>query len=236
MSVDQCIAVVITAAGLGSRFSSQLPKQFQNLDGKPVLRHAIDVFESMGLVDHIVLVLPKDFLPQWSKESQALAHTRKIYAVLEGGASRQASVHIGLQALKKTTTLVAIHDGARPLVLAQDVERAIDTCKGLDGAICAQPIRDSLKKVREGLISHDVDREDVWAMQTPQVFHYPWILQVYDQAEKEGHCATDDASLAQRYGGKVCVVPSSSFNIKITYPEDLDWAQRILDMRKQEAQ
>ncbi|MCB0326670.1 MAG: 2-C-methyl-D-erythritol 4-phosphate cytidylyltransferase, partial [Bdellovibrionales bacterium] len=107
---------------------------------------------------------------------------------------------------------------------------------GLDGAICAQPIRDSLKKVREGLISHDVDREDVWAMQTPQVFHYPWILQVYDQAEKEGHCATDDASLAQRYGGKVCVVPSSSFNIKITYPEDLDWAQRILDMRKQEAQ
>ncbi|MCB0379584.1 MAG: 2-C-methyl-D-erythritol 4-phosphate cytidylyltransferase, partial [Bdellovibrionales bacterium] len=149
-------------------------------------------------------------------------------------ATRQDSVHKGLKAIDEqglTCNYVSIHDAARCLITPKVIDESILACLDCDGAIVAEPVRDTLKKVNHTTILKTVSRENLWAMQTPQVFKFPLIFKAYQNAYKKGLKATDDAQLAEFEGGSIQVVRGDVSNIKITYPEDMTFAETLLKSR-----
>ncbi|MEZ4705022.1 MAG: 2-C-methyl-D-erythritol 4-phosphate cytidylyltransferase [Bdellovibrionota bacterium] len=228
------VTVLVTAAGHGSRFGHDQPKQFYPILGKSILRRTLESIQDMDFVSQIIVVLPQEYVSDPLMHRMHTEGLDKISAIVAGGETRQESVHKGLKVVSNQTQVVAIHDGARCFLTSNDLWQAIEKCFEFDGAICAHPVRDTLQKVHGEKITQTLDRKDVWAMQTPQVFRFPWILKAYDHAQENHANTTDDASVAHQYGGNICVVSSSSQNIKITYPEDILLAQAMITMEGQE--
>jgi len=211
------VAVIIAAGGSGKRMGR--PKQFLPLAGKAVVEWTIEVFRKIKTVEQIVLAVPEDDL----ERAKNLGVT-----VVAGGEERGDSVKNGLKAISPDCDLVIIHDGARPLITPDIIEKAISEAKEYGAAIVGVPAKDTIKRVGDDLVIKDtVDRQALWQAQTPQIFKYEIITRAY--AKKRS--ATDDAKLVEDLGIKVKMVMGSYENIKITTPEDLIVAEAILRSR-----
>lgn len=218
---------IIVAGGSGSRMKSQIPKQFINISGKPVLMHTLEAFKKYSKQVEIILVLPENDIQTW--EDLCSAHSFNIkHQIAIGGKTRFQSVKNGLE-LVKHEGIVAIHDGVRPLV-HQDIIGASFRLAALHGsAIAAVRLKESIR-VTDKDTTRAVDRADFRLIQTPQTFKTDLIKKAY--LSEEDPSFTDDASVAEKSGVRISLFEGSYENIKITTPEDLIIAEAILQERK----
>ena len=211
------VAAILVAAGSGSRFGSEMPKQFLSLLGKPVIRHAAE-----ALAPHVDAIQP---VGDADAIASALAGVPHL-PVVAGGAERQDSVRAGLEALKHVRPVfVLVHDAARPIVPAGTIPALLTALDTAAGAIPAVAVADTLKRVTDGLIDGTVPRDGLYRAQTPQAFRYETLLAAH-RGKIVG--ATDDASLLEAAGARVAIVPGSEDNIKLTYAADLARLERIM--------
>ncbi|WP_420582987.1 2-C-methyl-D-erythritol 4-phosphate cytidylyltransferase [Reichenbachiella sp.] len=218
---------VIVAGGSGSRMQSNQPKQFLELDGKPILMHTLEAFANGELDMHIILVLPADHIDTWQK-LVSLLQFNIPHQITLGGETRFNSVENGLKEIKGKG-IVAIHDGARPLVTSGVIRRTVDQAKQSGNGIAAVQVKDSIRQMKNGQ-SLAVDRSQFFSVQTPQTFDVDLIKRAFEQSQSNQF--TDDASVAEAFGEKVELVEGSYDNLKITTPEDLIIAESILKKRK----
>jgi 2-C-methyl-D-erythritol 4-phosphate cytidylyltransferase / 2-C-methyl-D-erythritol 2,4-cyclodiphosphate synthase len=211
------IASLLVAAGTGSRFGADIPKQFLVLCGKPVIRHAAE-----ALAVRSDLIQPVGEAEPIEAALQGVPHL----AVVPGGATRQDSVLAGLEALvPHDPDIVLVHDAARPIIPPGTIDALVAALRDAAGAIPAAPVADTLKRVIRGVIAETVPRDGLFRAQTPQAFRFGPLL----AAHRTGYQgATDDASLLEAAGDTVLVVPGSEDNIKLTYPDDLIRLERTM--------
>lgn len=212
---------IIVAAGSGTRFGSDIPKQFVEIAGRQLLSHTLEKFEACDEIEEIVLVLSEDQIPNFRSEIS------KLRTVVAGGASRAESVRFGLNAVSSDTQIVAVHDGARPLVtveeIAQTVRKAVET-----GAAClVAEVSDTIKHVEGGEIVRTVDRTKLRRALTPQAFRVDILRRAFDEFGADGS-ATDECYLVEKLGIPISCVEGSSLNIKVTRPEDILLAEALL--------
>jgi 2-C-methyl-D-erythritol 4-phosphate cytidylyltransferase len=218
---------LIVAAGRGERLGANCPKALVELAGRPLVGWSVEVMLDVESVERIVVALPPG--------GSAPAGTTGV----EGGATRSESVRLALAAAgvgeRDGEELVLVHDAARPLVtvaLAQATIRALEEDPSIDGAIAAAPMTDTVKRVGEdGVVRETLDRRELWAVQTPQVFRRAALERALDVPAEVLARATDDAWLIERAGGRVGVVESSRENLKVTTPHDLVVAEMLLASR-----
>ncbi len=220
---------VVPAAGRGARFATDLPKQYAPLQAATVIEWTLGALLAESRIEGVVVcVAPDDTV--WATVAARLADAR-IHTTV-GGADRQTSVLRGLEylaAFAAPTDWVLVHDAARPCLTRaelQDLLGALDT--GAPGAILAAPLVDTVKRERDGAIEATVDRRGLWRALTPQVFRLGALRDALEQAQAEGVAVTDDAQAMERIGVAAVLVPGSAFNIKVTLPQDLTAAARIL--------
>jgi 2-C-methyl-D-erythritol 4-phosphate cytidylyltransferase/2-C-methyl-D-erythritol 2,4-cyclodiphosphate synthase len=212
------IAAILVAAGSGSRFGAQTPKQYMSLLGKPVIRHA-----AAALAEHAEILQP---VGDADAIEAALTGIRHLPSV-PGGATRQESVRAGLEALAvHAPDIVLVHDAARPLIPPGTVPALLAALERAPGAIPAAPVADTLKRVADGVITATVPRVGLFRAQTPQAFRFTTLLAAH--RTETGEPATDDASLLEAMGEQVVIVPGSEDNIKLTYAEDLPRLERAM--------
>jgi 2-C-methyl-D-erythritol 4-phosphate cytidylyltransferase len=220
------VGVIIVAAGTSSRMGG-IDKVFATLVGEPILAKVVTVFNDCSLVDEIVIVLAKKSLEQGRRLIKD-HHWHKVIAVCPGGPRRQDSVKEGLRRLIDCEWVV-IHDGARPCISADLIERGLITARESGAAIAGVPVKDTIKIVsRRGFVQQTPTRQSLWAAQTPQVFRYDLVAEAYRQADDE---VTDDAALVEKLGHRVEVYMGSYHNIKVTTPEDLAVAEVFLQKK-----
>ena len=230
---DTCAIVV--AGGSGERFGDPRGKQFVELAGLPLVAWSILAFDRAPSVDHLVVVCPRGRESMMREDVLARLELRHMWVCAAAGATRQDSVLSGLMAVPRELDYVAIHDGARPLVEVDAIEKcllAVRANKQVQGAICAARTTDTLKVVDEsGRIVGTTDRSQYWCALTPQCFARTTIIAAHEKALLQGFVGTDDASLVEHAGGCVVVVESPHDNIKVTVPEDLAIAEATLAAR-----
>lgn len=205
---------------------SNVPKQYLNLHGVPILARTILVFVGHPLIDRIVVTVPpgdEDFCKQ---SVIALLDTEKPVEIAAGGASRQESVFNGLKCLGGTD-VVAIHDGVRPLVTHEVITRTITAAQAGGAALAAVRVKETVKRKTDGHLE-TIPRSDLWLAHTPQTFQTELIVEAHTRAVSEGFEGTDDAALVERMGHPVELVEDSEDNIKITTARDLDLARMLL--------
>lgn len=223
---------IIVSAGKGQRFMEGKKKQYFSLGGKPILAHALDQVDACPLIRSILLVVGEEDQDYCLKEVIEKFHYRKVSGILPGGKRRQDSVRHGLEALSADAEVVVIHDGVRPFVTKEMIEESIRAAFRFGGAIMAMPVKDTIKMVHsDGTVLKTLDRESLYQAQTPQTFQVSLIREAYHKATEEGFIGTDDASLVERLGKKVHILPGAYTNIKITTLEDLMLADLFLKMR-----
>ena len=220
---------IIVAGGLGKRIEGDLPKQFLKLGDKPILAHTIDRFQKCELIDEIILVVPEDHLGYCSQAIVEEYSFDKIRKIVCGGKERQDSVYQGLKACSNATSIVAIHDGVRPLITVEKITESIELCRDKRAVILAVPAKDTIKRVVDCSVVTTMDRTKLWLVQTPQVFEYRLIRDAYEKAGQENFIGTDDSALVERLGCEVAVLEGEYNNIKITTKEDLILAEKMLD-------
>jgi len=224
--------IVVAAAGTGSRMGSTTNKQFMLLGNRPVLTYCLDFFEAQEEVDSIVVVCRSDEVDYCSREIIRDYQYAKVLAVIAGGPERQDSVWNGLRRLQSKQEWVAIHDGARPLLTAKVFGEVFRAARRFGAAVPGLPPKDTLKILdSEHFVHQTLKRSSIVAVQTPQIFKAADLLKAYDLARTDNFFGTDDASLYERYIGKVKVVEGDYQNLKITTPEDLILAEAILQVR-----
>ncbi|GMR23691.1 MAG: 2-C-methyl-D-erythritol 4-phosphate cytidylyltransferase [Acidobacteriota bacterium] len=222
-------SAVIVAGGAGNRFRSETPKQFLALSGKPLLAHTLSRFDACAAIARIVLVLPRDGFAA-ALETMERFVGDKPTDIVPGGDTRQASVREGLRCLDPCPeSLIAVHDGARPLVDEELITRVVARASEHGGAIAAVPVVETLKEVSEAMtIERTVDRKRYYRAQTPQCFRYGILREAYDAARRDGFVGTDEAALVERLDATIHVVAGSEHNIKITTPDDMARAEYYL--------
>ena len=226
-------SAIIVAGGSGSRFRSETPKQFLALSGKPLLAHTLARFDACAAIARIVLVLPGDgFNP--AREMMERFVGDKPTDIVPGGDTRQASVGEGLSCLDpQSSSLIAVHDGARPLVDEELITRVVEKASEHGGAIAAIPVVETLKEVSDAMaIERTVDRKRYYRAQTPQCFRYRVLREAFDAARRDGFVAADEAALVERLDATIHVVAGSEHNIKVTTPEDMARAEYYLMLRR----
>lgn len=220
---------VIVSAGKGLRFMEGKKKQFHSLGGKPILAHTLDKFETCPLIRSILLVVGQEDMDYCLKEIIEQYKFQKISQIVPGGKRRQESVKNGIDALSKDADVVAIHDGVRPFITKAMIEDTIHSAERVGAVVLAMPVKDTIKVSNpDGTVLKTLDRESLWQIQTPQTFRVSVIKEAYYRAAEDGFVGTDDASLVERLGVKVHILPGSYTNIKITTPEDLFLANLFL--------
>ena len=217
------VGAVIPAAGKSQRMAG-VDKIFAPLAGKPLLSYTLEVFQECPSIHQIVVVLNEASLGQGEKLVQGYS---KVMALCPGGERRCDSVEEGLKRLKDCQWVV-IHDGARPCLCPDLIERGLWEARKTGAAIAALPVKETIKLVGGGVIKQTPPRESLWVAQTPQVFQFDIIIEAYHRGKRE---ATDDAALVEALGYKVKVYMGSYDNIKVTTPEDLALAEVILTRR-----
>ena len=231
--MDNNLRVVIAAAGVGRGMVGEINKQYRLLLSRPVLAYSIDVFEAHPQVDEIVVVAHPDEVNYCQREVIGRYGYKKVSRVIPGGAERQDSVWAGLQSLGTDTAYVAVHDGARPLLSKQLIDRLLESAREWGAAIPGVMARDTLKMIdRDEFVGHTLDRSVVSLIQTPQIFQYQELIRAYECAYRDDLMGTDDASLFEVYIGRVKVVPGEANNIKMTTTEDLLVAEALLRMNR----
>ena len=216
------VSAIIVAAGNGTRMGAGKNKVFLELFGKTILEHTVSVFEGCASVSEIIVVTK-----EIDDAKKVLSGYKKVKDEVPGGSTRGESVKNGL--LAASGVVACIHDGARALILPEDVERVVAAAKEFGAAALGVKCKDTLKQADEkGFISGTLDREYVYNIQTPQVFGMAAIREMYEECNE---AFTDDCALAEKYGQPVKIVDGSYDNIKITTPDDLELAEKILEKR-----
>ena len=224
---------ILVAAGDSRRMG--FDKLFATVAGRPVIAHAIRAFERAGCVDGIIVVAREDRLAELKKIVRD-EKLKKVRSIITGGKHRPDSVGAGLDQLDAATEYVAVHDAARPLITAEQIELVLEQCRIHAAASLAEPISDTLKYAdAEFFVTGSVDRHQLYAMQTPQVFERRLIEDAYRVVYAEKVSVTDEVSAVERLGRKVILVPNKDLNLKITYPRDLALAEFVLTQRIQAA-
>jgi 2-C-methyl-D-erythritol 4-phosphate cytidylyltransferase len=227
---------LIAAAGKGTRMEREGGKQFLPLAGKPVLAHALIAFQQASSIDAIVVVVGDENFDACLTVVDKY-NVVKVDRVVIGGKERQDSVYSGLLAAAEfaKVDIVAVHDGARPLIEPGLIDRVISSVdEDCDGVVVGIPAKDTIKLVRESCVIDTLDRTATWQIQTPQAFHFEGLLRAHERARGEGYYGTDDSVLIERIGGEIKVIQGSDENIKITTATDLVIAEAILKNRETE--
>jgi 2-C-methyl-D-erythritol 4-phosphate cytidylyltransferase len=225
------VTAIIVAAGKGERFGGPVPKQFIELGGKPVLYYALAAFQEHPLISEIIVAAPVQQIEAVWQQAHELWHIKKLRQCVAGGQYRHESVMAGLPACSKSSSLVAIHDGVRPLLSAQLISRVIKAAQASAAAIPALAPRETIKIVEAGIVLKTLARASLVAVQTPQVFARDLLVAAYEKAVRDGFHGTDDAAVVENYGAAVHVVQGDPENIKITSPEDLATVKMVLRKR-----
>lgn len=212
---------IIVAAGTGSRFKSEIPKQFLDLAGKPILVHTIERVASAPSVDIVIAVVASEYVTELGGIS-----IPKPLRVVTGGATRAASVFNGLNAVEDDCEIVAIHDGARPLVSVDEIERTIAKAKDMGAACLVAPVTDTIKSIRGNEIAATLDRDKLRRALTPQAFRTDVLRRAFEAVELN-ESVTDDCYLVEKLGHPIALVEGSVRNIKITNADDLQLAEMI---------
>lgn len=229
------VGAVVLAGGRGSRMQSQIQKQYMTLGGRPLICYALMAFEN-SCVDEIVLVTGAGEEAYVRQEILSSMDLKKPVTVTAGGKERYHSVYEGLKVLKDCS-YVLIHDGARPLVTEEIIERAVAGAREFSACVAAMPVKDTIRIVDEdGFAAGTPERSSLWQVQTPQAFSYKLVREAYDrlmEAEALQKGITDDAMVVERCGGmRVKMIYGSYENLKVTTPEDLILAEALLSARR----
>jgi 2-C-methyl-D-erythritol 4-phosphate cytidylyltransferase len=223
---------IIPAAGSGSRLGGQIPKQFLEIFGAPILAHTISRFVACDDIGAIAVALPADRLEEFRSRNRGARVLKPIYYV-NGGAERSDSILNALEAVAELQPeIVAVHDAVRPFVTSAQISAVIAKAKEIGSAILALPATDTIKEVENGLIQRTIDRRRIWRAQTPQAFRYELLMRANQAARADNlpsALTTDDSLLVERLGVSVAVVEGSPNNIKITTPEDLILAEKLFE-------
>lgn len=212
------IGLVLAAAGTGSRFGSDIPKQFLPLEGRPLYLHALEPFSSFFEV--AVLVLPQGWQEEVETQVQSLSYRERL--ILEiGGPQRQDSVFQGLKRLGEGIRIVLVHDAARPFVSTDLISSVIEQTRQHEACVPVLPVADTLKEVSDGRVVRSLDRKGLNLVQTPQGFEINLLKRAFQQAIQDGFYGTDEATLVERLGSPVHVVAGERSNLKVTSREDL---------------
>jgi 2-C-methyl-D-erythritol 4-phosphate cytidylyltransferase len=200
-------------------------KQDIRVGARPVLRWTLDVLEATGEIEGVVVAVPAEDVPAWRRR---LRGCRKVRAVVAGGAERQESVARALAAVPPTAPWILVHDGVRPCITPELVHRVVEATRAHGAATAALPVAETLKRGADGWVKETVPRDRLWAIQTPQGFRADLLREAHRRASADGVLGTDDAALVERLGAGVRLVPGLPGNLKITRPEDLPLARRLL--------
>ena len=224
------IGAVIVAGGSSIRFGGDVPKQFRQVCGRPMLSWTISRFQASERVSQIIVVVAEDHLLFTAEKVVDPFGFDKVTNIVKGGSTRQESVANGLKALPISTEYVAIHDGARPLTSPSDIDRVIETAIKERAAILAAPVADTVKRAADGYIIATLDRSRLYGAQTPQVFQSDLIMESHKAMEEsEGEpVPTDDSELIEARGFKVKLVEPKEINLKVTTRDDLEIVEAIL--------
>jgi len=218
---------VIPSAGKGKRFGESLPKQFHQIRGKEILAYTLDIFQNCSLVDEIVVPTRQEYFELVFKIAEKYKIT-KLKSVIEGGQERQDSVYnavISLEAEKND--LVIVHDAARPLLPEELLIKAIKSAEKFDNILVAFKGRDTLVRKKKNVLNY-IDRENIYYVQTPQIFRYSILIDSLEKAYKENFYGTDESMLVTRAGYKTEIIEGSASNIKITTPEDIEFFKKFV--------
>lgn len=221
------ISAIVLAGGRGKRMNYHKSKQFIEIKGKPVLVYTLEKFIYNKSIDEVILVLPEDEV-DYCKKEVLQKYSLKVDRIVIGGKERQDSVFNALEAMEKAD-IVLIHDGARPFISEKIIEEGIKYANIYGAAAPGVTPKDTIKIKNEDNISVDTpDRNTLVAVQTPQCFKYDEIYQCHRKIKEENAIVTDDTSVVERYGHKVYLYEGDYTNIKITTPEDLILAERLI--------
>jgi len=228
-------SAIIPAAGQGRRFGRTHNKVFAEAAGKPIIAHTLGVFQASAVIDDVILVCRREDLAECGRIVQSFGLT-KVSGVVEGGPNRQESVWNGLLRIRPEAEIVVIHDGARPLVTEQVITESVSAARLYGAAVVAEPVTDTIKSAdADCFVSATLEREQLFAIQTPQSFRRELIVRAHEKARAERLVVTDDAALVERVGAPVRIVAGSRDNIKVTEPEDLEYVRARLEGARPQA-
>ena len=223
------LSAIIVAAGSSRRMGFN--KLFATIAGKPVIAHAIGAFERSRSVTEIIIVARKDQHDEITELARAKSF-KKVRSIIAGGEHRQDSVRAGLDRLDDEAKYVAVHDAARPLITPEQIERVFRQCRVHGAAALAASISDTVKRSDKNLyVTDSVDRHQLYALQTPQIFERKLLEQGYRSVAEKNLPVTDEVSAVELIGTKVALVVNEEFDFKITYPRDLAVAEFVLEQR-----
>jgi 2-C-methyl-D-erythritol 4-phosphate cytidylyltransferase len=232
------IAAILPAAGLGTRMGAETPKQFLELDGLPIVIHALRRIASCPQVTDIFIATRTDEVARLEERVRAEKFSQSV-RVVRGGDSRQESVSHALREVSDDTEIVVVHDAVRPFVTREQIERVIQEARIRHAVILGIPAMDTVKEVKRASLPQDValitatiPRERIVLAQTPQVFTTKLLKEAFARAEQDGVTASDEAGLVERLGHDVYVVAGSERNIKITRPADMELARFYLELER----
>jgi 2-C-methyl-D-erythritol 4-phosphate cytidylyltransferase len=221
------VVALIAAGGQGKRMGTSISKQYLKIRNKPILIRTIEHFENSSFVDEVILIANEE---QYILENIKEYSFSKVSKIVPGGKERQDSVYNGLKSIEDKDCLVLIHDGARPFVGADDIEKVLNQALKYDGVSLGVMVKDTIKQINDmGTVDKTLDRPRLRSVQTPQAFKYESIKAAHDRARDQNYIGTDDCSLIERLGGRVVIVEGSYKNIKITTPEDLNIAEKFME-------
>ena len=224
-------SAVIVAAGSGRRFGADMPKVYAALGDRPLLAWTILAFEQCTAIEEIVLVVNADWLGYALEDCVAPIGARKISRIVEGGAERQHSVANGVRATSSLAELVAVHDGARPLVTPDLIARTVAAAQIHGAAIPGLAIHDTVRRLEGTMLTTTVPRESLRTVQTPQVARRSRLLEAFAELERSGQLVTDEGQALERLGDVCAFVEGERDNLKVTTPRDLLLAESILRER-----
>ncbi len=226
LPLKTCGAVIV-AAGTASRMGG-IDKVMAQLKGEPMIARTVRAFQTCDAISEIVIVTREDLILPISSLCREMP---KVKAVVRGGKSRQESVGLGLNSLSKNVKLAAVHDGARPLITWQVIDRTVRAANSYGAAAPAIPVKDTIKVVEGRIVKNTPDRAALFAVQTPQVFDFDLLRGALKKAELDGSVVTDDCSAVELMGMSVKIVEGDEGNIKVTTPMDLKIAEMLLEER-----
>ena len=211
------VSAIIPAAGSGERFGEE--KQFKLLSGRPLFFNTLKLFLQSDYIDEIIVAVPSANVDSTHRDVLSMSAGKPV-KVVAGGTRRQDSVKNGIDVSDSDSTLVCIHDAARPFVTEDLIQRSISACEFADGAVVGIPSKDTVKFSENGLVKETLDREKIWLAQTPQCFHKNKLLQALYYAETENLTGTDESALMEAMGFSIKLVEGDSNNFKITTKDD----------------
>lgn len=227
LPLKKCGAVIV-AAGNASRMGG-IDKVMAPLKGEPMILRTVRTFQNCDAISEIVIVTREDLIIPITNLCREMP---KVKAVVRGGNSRQESVGLGLNALSSKVKLAAVHDGARPLITWQVIDRTVRAANSYGAAAPAIPVKDTIKVVEGRVVKNTPDRSTLFAVQTPQVFDFDLLRGALKKAEADGAAVTDDCSAVELMGMSVKIVEGDEHNIKVTTPMDLRIAEMLLEEEK----